>query len=194
LDQMNAAAIADAILGQINKYGLNAQNLVGQGYDGCSTMAGKEGGVQAIIRAKYPKAAFVHCASHRLYLVVHDLNGVSSVRNTIGTIKSIITFFRDSPKRRKLLPSIPLLCETRWTEKYKSIHRFFENFHLIHQSLQELSANGTGSTRQTAHQLLTAASTTSFLVNLFIIAEYSALLEPITQAFQAVMYSLYKTK
>ena len=194
LDQMSAAAIADAILAQVNKYGLNPENLVGQGYDGCSTMAGKEGGVQAIIRAKYPKAAFVHCASHRLNLVVHDLNSVSLVRNTIGTIKSIITFFRDSPKRRKLLPTIPLLCETRWTEKYKSIRRFFENFDLIHQSLDELSTLGTGNTRQTAHQLLTASSTTGFLVTLVIIAKYSALLEPITQAFQAVCIDILAVK
>lgn len=45
LNEVNAAAIADAILGQMSSYGLNAEKPVGQGYDGCSTMAGMEGGV-----------------------------------------------------------------------------------------------------------------------------------------------------
>ena len=96
--------------------------------DGCSAMKGKDNGVQARIRNTYPKAVFVHCSSHRLNLVVHDLNYVADVRNTIGTVKYIITFFRDSPKRRRLVANIPLLCETRWSANYKSIRIFSENF------------------------------------------------------------------
>ena len=54
----------------------------------------------------------MHCSSHRLNLVVNDLNSVMDVRNTVGTIKSIIAFFRDSPKRRAMIPNVPLLSET----------------------------------------------------------------------------------
>jgi len=67
--------------------------LLGQGYDGCSVMASIQNGVQARIREKYPKAAFVHCASHRLNFVVNDLNDVSDIRNAVGVIKKIIIFF-----------------------------------------------------------------------------------------------------
>lgn len=79
-------------------------------------MAGKEDRV-SIIQRKYPNIHFVHCSSYRLnlLLVVHDLNELSEVRNTIGTIKEIINFFRGSNIRRQLLSSIPMLCETRWT-------------------------------------------------------------------------------
>ena len=108
-----------------------------QGHDGCSTMAGKDNGVQARIRKKYPKATFVHCASHRLNLVVNDLNSVVSVRNACGTIKAIIKYFRDSPKRRKLIPNVPLLSETRWTSKYKSLRFFSEKFQVIFSKLEE---------------------------------------------------------
>ena len=76
-------------------------------------MAGKDNGVQARIRNIYPKAVFVHGSSHRLNLKVHDLNSVADVRNATGTVKSIIKFFRDSSKRRKLVPNIPLLCDTK---------------------------------------------------------------------------------
>ena len=88
-------------------FGLNLDKLHDQGYYGCSTMAGKDNGIQARIRNTYPKAVFVDCSSHRLNLVDHGLNSVADVRNTIGTVKSIITFFRDSPKRRRLVPNIP---------------------------------------------------------------------------------------
>ena len=95
-------------------------------------MVGKDNGVQACIRKSYPKAVFVHCSSHQLNLVVHGLNYVTDVRNTIGTVKSITKFFR--PKRRRLAPNIPLLCETRWSAKYKSI--FSENFCDIYAQLE----------------------------------------------------------
>ena len=151
-------------------------------------MAGKDNGVQARIRNTYPKAVFVHCSSHRLNLVVHDLNSVADVRNTIGTVKYIIKFFRDSPKRRRLVPNIPLLCETRWSAKYKSIRIFSENFCDIYAQLEQLEANQheSQSTRQTAHQLRCAAGTTVFLICLKIIAKYSGMLQPVTQQLQAV--------
>ena len=61
-----------------------------------TAMAGKEGGVQAKIKKQFPKAIFLHCSSHRLNLIVNDLNLVPQVRNTIGTVKSVIKFFRES--------------------------------------------------------------------------------------------------
>lgn len=194
LTDMSATAIADSILRECKNVGLNLNKLLGQGYDGCSAMAGKDNGVQAKIRQIYPKAAFVHCASHRLNLVVNDLNAVAEVRNAVGTIKAVITFFRESPKRRALVPNVPLLCETRWTSKYKSIRIFSEHFEAIVSQLDGLSATSTGNTRQTAHQLLQAAISPGFLFCLIIIAYYSAILEPVTQALQAVNLDLRKVQ
>ena len=95
LKEMDAETIAETTIDQCNKYGLNLNKLRGQGYDGCSTMAGIENGVQVRIRSDYPLAVFVHCSAHRLNLVVNDLNAVVDVRNTIGTVKAIIKFFRE---------------------------------------------------------------------------------------------------
>ena len=67
-------------------------------------MAGKENGVQVRIRSTYPIAVLVHCSAHRLNLVVNDLNAVVDVRNTIGTVKAIIKYFRENPKQRRLTP------------------------------------------------------------------------------------------
>ena len=48
------------------------------------------------------KHNFVHCASHRLNLVINDQNNVMEIRNAVGVIKAIIVYFRESPLRRRL--------------------------------------------------------------------------------------------
>src|SRR5580704_11362967 len=110
-------------------------------------MAERIGGVQKLIRDQYPKALFFHCASHRMNLVVNDLNDLVEVRNTIGTVKDIITFFRESPLRRNTIPNIPLFCEIRWSAKYKSIRISSENYLIIMNSLKTLSETSNNLTR-----------------------------------------------
>ncbi|CAN7984652.1 unnamed protein product, partial [Ixodes hexagonus] len=69
LEEMNAEAISTAILQALEELGLNLENLVGQGYDGCLSMSGCISGVQARIKKRQPRALYFHCASHRLNLV-----------------------------------------------------------------------------------------------------------------------------
>lgn len=52
LNSLNASSIAETIDQFLISSNLSPQNCVGFGFDGCSTMAGKEGGVQAILRKK----------------------------------------------------------------------------------------------------------------------------------------------
>lgn len=197
LATLDAEGISSSILTFVERLGLNMNKLIGLGFDGCSTMAGHETGVQARIREKYPTAAYFHCASHRLNLVINDLNNVQDIRNTVGTIKEVIKFFRESVLRRKLVPSIPMLCETRWSHKYTSIRVFKEHFLTIKDSLHHL-ANDDGSnqdTKRRAYQLDCATSSTSFIVCLHIISRYSSYLEPIVNKLQYVnmdLHSVYK--
>lgn len=58
LNAMNAKCIAEEIQNFISTLQLDESKCVGQGYDGCSTMAGKEVGVQNILRQKFKKALF----------------------------------------------------------------------------------------------------------------------------------------
>ncbi|XP_067127424.1 52 kDa repressor of the inhibitor of the protein kinase-like [Centruroides vittatus] len=130
LKGLDAKSIAQTIDEFLTKEKLIPVKCVGLGFDGCSTMSGKKGGVQAILRKKYTKALFFHCSSHKLNLVINDLNALPEIRNTIGTTKDIISFFRESILRRKLIPNISTLCETRWSEKHKTIRVFKDNFML----------------------------------------------------------------
>lgn len=192
LEALDSKSIAKAIDDFVTEQELLPEKCVGLGFDGCSTMAGNEGGVQAILKKKYTRALFFHCSSHRLNLVVNDLNLIPEIRNTVATIKDIITYFRESVLRRKLIPNIPRLCETRWSEKYKCIRIFKENFREIVQALETLSVQGNTNTRKSAFQLHSAASKSSFIMAMVLIAKYSAVLEPVVNALQSKTLDLVK--
>ncbi|KAF2886458.1 hypothetical protein ILUMI_19716 [Ignelater luminosus] len=51
---------------------INSNFMVGQGYDGASSMSGAFHRVQVYIRPKYSSAIYVHCASHSLSLPISD--------------------------------------------------------------------------------------------------------------------------
>lgn len=197
LTTLDAEGISTAILTFVEDLGLDMNKLIGLGFDGCSTMAGHESGVQARIIEKYPTAAFFHCASHRLNLVVNDLNQVQEIRNCVGTIKQVIRFFRESVLRRKLIPNIPLFCETRWSYKYKSIRLFKENFLAVKEALNTLASSRevNQDTRSHASQLDSATSTPTFIVCLHVMSRYSAYLEPVVNRLQNTdtdLHTVYK--
>lgn len=117
VEKMDAQTIPAEIKGFINALNIYTNKCVGQGYDGCATMAGKDNGVQKVLRESYKKGLYFHFACHKLKLVVNDLNNVPEIRNCIGTVKDTITFFRESVLLQKYAPKITLLCETRWSHK-----------------------------------------------------------------------------
>ena len=111
---VSAESISAAILAHLSRIGLDLRKLVGQGYDGASTMAGHVSGVQKRIRKKYPRPIFVHCAAHCLNSVINDQSRVSIVRSTCDIIRETICFFRENPKRRSSLGvNILLFSPTR---------------------------------------------------------------------------------
>ncbi|XP_039206203.1 52 kDa repressor of the inhibitor of the protein kinase-like isoform X2 [Crotalus tigris] len=185
-----ATCTAEIIIEECTKYGLNLEKLCGQGYDGCSKLAGKEGGVQAKIKSRFPKATFVHCAAHTLNLVVNDLNAVPEIRNAIGSIKAILRFFHGNSSRRNLIPAVPLLGEALWTAKYKHVRFFSENFVQIFDGLRNLATTASGQTCQDAYQLYCASGTPNFLFCLVIMSNYCSKLEPVTQALQTVQLDM----
>lgn len=63
-------AIKNAILKQLENFGLNLGHVRGQGYDGGSNMSGRFNGVQALILKEQPLAVYTHCFSHDLNLCI----------------------------------------------------------------------------------------------------------------------------
>ncbi|XP_049851588.1 52 kDa repressor of the inhibitor of the protein kinase-like [Schistocerca gregaria] len=185
LARLDVQHISNTIISTLSAWGLNLDKMVGQGYDGCSTMASKISGVQRIISEKYPKAHFYRCASHRLNLVVNDLITLPEVRHAIGTIKERISFFWGSTQRKFLVGNLQKLCETRWSEKHESIRKFNDKFLKIVEALAILHKEGDRETRQKAWQLYCTLTSPTFIVTLKVLAKYSAKLEPVTNILQS---------
>ena len=93
-------AIADNILSKLTNWKLEAELLRGQAYDGAGAMTGRVKGAASHITAKYPKAIYTHCASHRLNLCVVKCCSISEVNNVMQVADKIACFFSNSPKRR----------------------------------------------------------------------------------------------
>lgn len=174
---------AAKILDTCVSLGIDLEKLVGQGYDGASTMSGCRTGVQTRISELHPKAMYVHCASHCLNLVLSDSLNVPCITNSLGVVKEVSQFFRHNTQAGNLLKEnivkiVPEskksrllgVCKTRFIERQASVNVFVELLPAIVQSLQELSdLDRTFSS--TASTLLAAVEKGSFAVSL-LICEY----------------------
>jgi len=104
--------------------------MIGQGYDGASSMSGRLNGVQTKFREIAPLAAYVHCSSHVLNLVLNTACSVSEIRNMFATVKEVTNFINESAKRREIALSMQpddcqrhlvTLCETRFIERHYAL-------------------------------------------------------------------------
>ena len=81
-------------------------NLLCRNNDGAAVMSGHIGGVQAQVRQHYPFAYFVHCAAHRLNLVLcQSASSISPVKVFFVNIGAFCTFTSNAPKRKAFLTS-----------------------------------------------------------------------------------------
>lgn len=92
-------------LSQFQKWGLNLENIVGRGYKTVvqQWLDKSEVFIKLFSNSTLPpQAQFFHYSSHKLNLGINDLNSLVEIRNTVGTIKETITFFRESPLRTQI--------------------------------------------------------------------------------------------
>ena len=67
---LKAKLLADTILSHLKSQNLLLVKMIGQGYDGASSMSGKEKGVQAIVKESSPLAVYTHCSAHVVNLIL----------------------------------------------------------------------------------------------------------------------------
>lgn len=195
----SGASLATTILQTLLKNGLDLSHLYGQGYDGAAAMSGEFRGVQAVIRASHPKALYVHCSAHTLNLALCHSCSVQSVRNCIGTISSVIRFFRSSVKRTDRLKQFTSeqlpnatsstligLCETRWIEKHDAVLRFVELYKPIVTCLEDLTKDCNTETSSTASQLVNTLTKSEFVVAACVLKTIFSLTLPLSKNLQKV--------
>ncbi|XP_065315928.1 zinc finger MYM-type protein 1-like [Gordionus sp. m RMFG-2023] len=142
--------IKENIISKPGSMNLPLEFLVGQSYDGASNMSGRINGVQALIRAEAPKAAFIWCYCHRLNLIVVQLcQSVKELPNVLGILDEIYVYF-NGVKRYEVLKTCQsdLLTKSHrflriknttrsWLTSYKAIVNFF----LLYDALRAALAN-----------------------------------------------------
>ena len=207
-DDVTAAGLAASILTVLENAGINMAYCYGQGYDGACTMRGHLNGVQKIIRNTYPLALYTHCASHSLNLVLNKACSVPIVRNALGTVSEVATFFSNSAQRTRRpeivvsemqergdlpiqrLHRLKHLCETRWVERHEALTALIDLFPAVIYCLTDMQNEGNAATSKAAASLLHGLASSATLVGLTVAEHVSMLLLPLTSSLQAISIDL----
>lgn len=191
---VTGAGIANTIQSQIKRFGLDLENVRGQGYDGASAMRGEFNGVQAIIQRDFPKAVYTHCTSHCLNLCLSDAAKTPSIRNCFSTISEVCSYFKASAKRSKVLKDALVAagknntglhnyCETRWVERHDAVSVFNDCFDSIIDALEIImNSNEEASTKATS--LHTCLCKFEFIITLTVMSKMLSLTYIISKYLQ----------
>ncbi|KAL8245965.1 hypothetical protein R6Q59_007181 [Mikania micrantha] len=128
VDDTTGKGLFDAIVEEINKLGLDIDNVRGQGYDNGSNMKGKHQGVQKRLLDINPRAFYTPCGCHSLNLVLCDMaNSCNKATDFFGVVQRTYTLFSSSTKRWKILKehittlTPKSLSQTRWESRLESV-------------------------------------------------------------------------
>ena len=155
LERTTGAAVSETLLSTLRSLNIPIEDCRGQGYDGAASMSSQRVGVQANILTHAPNAAYVHCASHCLNLVVSHACSLQPIRNMIDKITQVCPFFNYSPKRNGLLTAViqdqhpengkkkPVitLCATRWVARIEAYDHFYASFKYTVFALEVIAHN-----------------------------------------------------
>ncbi len=147
-------ATADELFKMIDSYlteaGIKWEDCLGICTDGAQTMAGKRGGLQALIKRVAPKAQWTHCIIHREALASRQLS--PTLNDVLSEVVIAVNYIKTRPLKSRLFSA---LCEemganhtavlfhseARWLSRGKVLSRVFELREQIQIFLQEEGMN-----------------------------------------------------
>jgi hypothetical protein len=128
VDDTSGAGLYEVLIKTMESFGLNIDDIRGQGYDNGSNMKGKHHGVQRRLLQKNPRALYMPCACHSLNLTLSDMaKSCGKAIGFFGIVQKLYNLFSGSTKRWKvLLDHVPgftvkSLSNTRWESRIKSV-------------------------------------------------------------------------
>lgn len=172
----------------LKRFGLDLNKLVGIGTDGCQTMASEDVGAVSTILDSAPNAIRCPCYNHALNLTLSKTSSVSSIKNSIATVKEVCNFF-NSAKRKFVLKkfankNLISMCETRWVERCDSLNVFIDSLPNIYESLESISNWDDSKTASNARMLINTLTTTDFIMALHVQIEVFTLCAPLSRLLQ----------
>lgn len=140
--------ITNAAVFELNKLGLNLDDMRGQGFDNGAPMTGKNVGVQKRILEQNPRAFFNPCGNHSLNLAVNDAADSSKIATQFFSIVQKIYVFLSAATNRwdvlkeHLAPTKAKtpkqLCTTRWSSRVNAVRPLCKNPGAILAALKEI--------------------------------------------------------
>lgn len=131
--QNDARTLADCIMQEIDQHvELTPTKLIAQSYDGAALMGGSSPSVQAIVKGKYSGAAYVHCHTHQINLILMKAASVNqNVRTFFSNLQSICAFVSTCRQRTSIVDEIvkkrlPHAVPARWHFHSTSVNTVHE--------------------------------------------------------------------
>jgi len=111
VDDTSGFGLFNVLVEAMNSFGLNINDIRGQGYDNGSNMKGKHQGVQKRLIDINPRALYMPCACHNLNLTLCDMaKSCGKAVSFFGIVQRIYVLFAGSTKRwNVLLKHVPSL-------------------------------------------------------------------------------------
>lgn len=172
---LTGKVLAETVLNFLTKYNFDFKRCVGISTDNCSLMLGEQKGAVTHLQKYLPNALKCPCSSHSLNLSISKCNTVQDVRNAVGIIKEVVSFFNSSAKRNFVLKcksaNLKSLCETRWVDRHDAVILFRTNLLKIAEALTEIQKWKDTESSSKANCLLHAVTSTNFIVSLYCLSE-----------------------
>ncbi|CAM4869410.1 unnamed protein product, partial [Rotaria socialis] len=158
LEKFDATTLANNIVEFLNHWKIPLESCICLCFDGASVMSGCATGVHVLLKKYMPKGIYIHCAAHRLNLVISDTcKVVCYVSDYFSIVSHIYSFFTESAvtniyfnKAQTDLglvqsSTLKLWAITRWDSRWTAINAVINNFPAILKALRDLSEDGSGS-------------------------------------------------
>ncbi|KAF0714908.1 52 kDa repressor of the inhibitor of the protein kinase-like, partial [Aphis craccivora] len=140
-----------------------------------------------------PHAVHCPCSNHSLNLSISKSSSVQAIRNSVGLMKEVISFFNMSSKRNYVLIAVlkgkarlKSLCETRWVDRHDSVIIFKSSLPYILEALTAISSWQENDSSSKARTLLTAICTCEFMVSIYSLASLLCVTISVSRILQSV--------
>lgn len=153
--------------------------------------------MQAHIRNDHPMALYMHCASHCLNLAISYSCNVADIRDSMGIMQAVCTFF-GYPKRQNILQEsiknlvsesksskLKKFCATRWVERHDAVLIFHKLQPAIIDALDEIYKWRDIDSSTTANQLNTSIYQLKFQISLSSLVKIFSLSVPLSKFLQS---------
>ena len=196
VDELDANSLTKFIVETLDKYGIQLQNCVSQGYDGASVMSGTCTGVQTRMKAHCPKAVYIHCCAHRLNLVLVDSTRSIQMSAEFFKLLEWIYVFMSHPiphkyfleAQEKLRPqkqviTIKRLVETCWACKHDAVESMYVVYSSLIYALEEINTRDYNNSVE-AKGLLLQLKSFEFIVPLIVFRKILKITKSLSDALQ----------